>query len=147
MEKILYQKMTSLFWCLFYKKSFFLLFSPNGKEKNCQEMFCILRYFRLQRRMLCHPLLNSVSRECLPQWIMKQPACYNILIHVKWIYQWQSYQIIYVKLSKIKVCHPRPISQSFTLERFERSPNQDSALFCPVYPSFDRKYNWTNYFT
>ena len=53
-RKFLYQKI-SVYSGVVFQERFFLCVSQNGKKKkkNCHEICCIIRYFRLQRRMLC----------------------------------------------------------------------------------------------
>ena len=69
---------TLVFFFFQRKVSFFL---HNGQKwRSC---YCdIIRYVRLLRRMLSQATLESLSRECLPEWIMKHPAWCNILVHV-----------------------------------------------------------------
>lgn len=87
--------------CLFSKSGFFLCVSHNARKekKNCHGICGTIRYFRLKGGCCCYPFLNSLSRECLPEWIMKHPPCCNI--HVKLIYQLQSCRNIHVKLCKL----------------------------------------------
>lgn len=96
----MYQKI-SLYYGVFFRRVvfFFVFHTTPEKKKNCHGICGTIRYFRLKGGCCCYPFLNSLSRECLPERIMKHPPCCNI--HVKLIYQLQSYRIINVKLSKL----------------------------------------------
>ena len=139
----------SLFSILFSMKGFFFVSHTTAKKKenkkkknnNCHGNCCIIRYFRLQRRMPCQSITKFTGSRMFAGMNNEKPGLlYNILIHVKWIYQRQSYQIVNDKLSKIWF-KGLPSKADFTIFLVGGSWKKSKSRFCPKYPSFDRQYN------